>query len=602
MCCLLFIASLPVLAAPALVLSDVASQPLSGHFSSFQHKGAPLSLAEARDLHAQGAFRPLPADKGANFGITRDEIWLHARLTTEQIPPRWLLEVAHASLDVVDVYLLDAAGRQRHQHSGDLLAFNQRPVPHRNLVFDLALASATEYSLFLRVRSQGTLSVPVTLWQPAALAQSDQYQYTLLSIYYGLLAGMVLYNLFLFFTLRERLYLIYVAFVGLLGLGQAGLAGFTGQFLWPDNALLTHLSPTAGVSAAGVFGCLFVQRFLGQTPRRMRLHWIMPLLCISFLLIFICTLFWSYFLAAVAVNLTALTFAFFALLLGFAALRQGQPGARFFVLAWLSLLLGMMVLALHNLGILPSNLLTTNAMLIGSALEMVLLSVALGDRINSIQRAQDAAQQQALADNQRMLVALRESELALESRVLQRTRALEQANQALQDSQVLLEQQASHDDLTGLANRKLLADRLQGAMARARRQGKPLALLVLDLDRFKLVNDSFGHSAGDQLLQQVARRLRAGLREMDTIARVGGDEFVILVEEVEDLDRLELLKARLAEWVTEPVSLADGQQVSVGVSIGMALYPRDAEDADTLFNTADKAMYTAKKDTTDASC
>lgn len=322
----------------------------------------------------------------------------------------------------------------------------------------------------------------------------------------------------------------------------------------------------------------------------------MPGLGGLFVLIFLCTLFWSYYLAALAVNLAALTFAVVALLLGVVSFYQGRPGARFFVLAWISLLVGMVVLALHNLGFLPSNLLTTNAMLIGSGLEMVLLSLALGDRINAIQRQQDQLQQQALEENRRMVKALRESEQVLETRVMQRTEALEQANAALKASQVQLEQQASHDDLTGLANRKLLADRLDSAMARSRRFGKPFALLVLDLDKFKLVNDQHGHSAGDELLRQIARRLREGLREMDTVARVGGDEFVVLVEQIEDAATLPALMEKLQQLVTRPVTLPSGQQVAVGVSIGLAVFPRDATDSDALFNAADRAMYQAKAD------
>ncbi|SDU07264.1 diguanylate cyclase [Halopseudomonas salegens] len=580
----------------SLALNDVPSQALSAHVKVLRNPGTPLTLDEARESYRQGRFQALMAGQGTNFGITRDEVWLQLDFSTSRIPSRWLLEVAHPSLDVLDFYLAGPDGDFQQQHTGDLVAFNQRPVAHRNLIVEWELASHAEYRLFVRARSQGTLSIPLKLWQPDAIWSHDQGTYTLLSLYYGLLLGMMLYNLFLFLALREPLYLAYVAFVGLLGIGQAGLAGFTGQFIWPDNALLTHLSPTGGVSAAGIFGCIFVQRFLGQTPRSLRLQWLMPALGVVFVFIFFCTLFWSYYLAALAVNVAALTFAVIALLLGAVSFYQGRPGARFFVLAWVSLLIGMVILALHNLGFFPSNLLTTNAMLIGSGLEMVLLSLALGDRINAIQRAQDQAQQQALVENRRMVAALRESEQVLESRVLHRTEALEQANAELLLSKAQLEQQANHDDLTGLANRKLLADRLQSAMARSRRLGKPFALLVLDLDKFKLVNDRFGHSAGDELLRQIAGRLRDGLRESDTIARVGGDEFVVLVEQVDDPASLPALHDKLQRLVTTVVDLPDGQQAAVGVSIGQALFPDDAGDSDALFNVADRAMYQAKTD------
>jgi GGDEF domain-containing protein len=397
----------------------------------------------------------------------------------------------------------------------------------------------------VRAASSGTLSVPVNLWQPDALWANDQISYALLSCYFGLLAGLMMYNLFLFLSLRDKLYLVYVAFIGFLALGQAGLAGLTGQFIWPNNALLTHLSPTGGVSLAGIFGAYFVHGFLGSTPRALRLQWVMPLLGMMFAISFISTLFISYFVGAVLVNITSLLFALSALFMGGVSLYHGQPGARFFVLAWVSLLLSILVMALHNLGVLPSNGFISNALMFGSAAEMLLLSLALADRINSLQRLQDRAQQEALKVNREMVDALRESERQLESRVTARTAELEQANDELTRNKALLEEQANHDALTGLANRKLLKDRLLGAQVRSQRNQKSFALLVIDLDRFKQVNDRFGHIAGDEVLIQVSKRLQAHLREVDTIARIGGDEFVVILESVRSRDTIRVLQGHL---------------------------------------------------------
>ena len=241
LCVLLAVLASSGVAASPLVVANEPSTELSAQVGVLRHGGEPLSLDEARQRFQQGEFQPAASVQGTNFGITRDEVWLQLDFTTAEIAPRWFLEVAHPSLDVLDVYLAGPEGKFQHQRSGDLVAFNARPVPHRNLVFEWQLAPQAEYQLFVRARSEGTLSIPMTLWQPDALWAHDQTNYVLLSLYYGLLLGLMLYNLFLFFALREPLYLAYVAFVGLLGLGQAGLAGFTGQFIWPDNALLTHL-------------------------------------------------------------------------------------------------------------------------------------------------------------------------------------------------------------------------------------------------------------------------------------------------------------------------------------------------------------------------
>ena len=163
---------------------------------------------------------------------------------------------------------------------------------------------------------------------------------------------------------------------------------------------------------------------------------------------------------------------------------------------------------------------------------------------------------------------------------------------AVKRSEAELAHQALHDPLTGLANRTLLRDHLQGALARASRRPGTLAVLFLDLDRFKLVNDSLGHDAGDQLLREVAARLQALVRAGDTVARLGGDEFVVLTEDLVDLDEPVRLARRIKEAFTAPVAIG-ASEVFTSASIGIAVADHDS-DADGLLRDADAAMYLAK--------
>lgn len=151
-----------------------------------------------------------------------------------------------------------------------------------------------------------------------------------------------------------------------------------------------------------------------------------------------------------------------------------------------------------------------------------------------------------------------------------------------------------HDSLTRLPNRVLLLDRTEQALSQAVRNGNRAALLFLDLDGFKGINDRLGHLAGDHVLEAVAERLSGCVRESDTVARLGGDEFVILLPVVKSVRDVEKLAAKLLAALSEPVVLSDGQ-AKVGVSIGIALYPRDGETSDELLTAADEAMYDAKK-------
>ncbi|HNJ83108.1 MAG TPA: EAL domain-containing protein [Piscinibacter sp.] len=165
---------------------------------------------------------------------------------------------------------------------------------------------------------------------------------------------------------------------------------------------------------------------------------------------------------------------------------------------------------------------------------------------------------------------------------------------ALKQAEEQLRHMALHDVLTGLPNRRLLAESLEGALARAQRHGHRLALLFLDLDRFKLVNDTLGHAAGDELLGEVARRLRAAVRQEDLIARLGGDEFTVVLEELQHPDNAAHLARKLIEAVARPMQLC-GRELTPSTSVGIAIYPDDARSAADLSKAADAAMYRAKQ-------
>lgn len=160
------------------------------------------------------------------------------------------------------------------------------------------------------------------------------------------------------------------------------------------------------------------------------------------------------------------------------------------------------------------------------------------------------------------------------------------------------EYRAQHDDLTGLPNRMLFHDRLEVSLAQARRQGDRVAVMFIDLDRFKRINDSLGHDVGDGLLQQVAVRLRRALREEDTVARLGGDEFAVLLHDATKPSDARIVGEKILEVFSTPVTV-DERALTVGASVGVAMYPEDGDDPDTLLKHADIAMYRAKGRTQD---
>ena len=263
------------------------------------------------------------------------------------------------------------------------------------------------------------------------------------------------------------------------------------------------------------------------------------------------------------------------------------------LLAWAARVAGLLAYLLRFLDLLPGNFYTVYGVQVGTGIEMVLLSVALADRINVMKREKEEAQAQALALSQR-------SERELESLVQQRVGEVQQLNRVLQAEIVdrrraedALFEMAHHDALTSLPNRLLLKDRFELAVAQAARSDTLVALLMMDLDGFKRVNDTLGHDAGDRVLIAVANILRATVRTTDTVARLGGDEFVVLLGSLREADEAARVTAKSLQAVAAAAQIGK-PALGVTVSIGVALFPQDGKTLDALLRCADYAMYRAK--------
>ena len=189
----------------------------------------------------------------------------------------------------------------------------------------------------------------------------------------------------------------------------------------------------------------------------------------------------------------------------------------------------------------------------------------------------------------------------LEATVRERTVLLERANAELerdirrrQELEEELRTMACTDTLTGLANRAFILPHVQRRIDAARREGRPLALMLLDFDRFKHINDTHGHAAGDEVLRSFAQRVQQVCRGSDVVARLGGDEFLVACEGFQTPAQVLQLAQRLAQLFDEPVAVGE-LRLTVGVSVGVALFPQHADDFDGVFAAADAAMYQAKQ-------
>lgn len=526
------------------------------------------------------------ARRDLNFGYSQAVLWLRLAVqSTATEEQHWQIEFDYPTLDHVELFQR-RAGVLLHQQGGDAIAYSARSHAHRNPLFSLRLAPGETRSLYFRAHSQGSLSLSPRIWQSAAFAPHSEAQYLGLGLYFGLLLALAGYNLLLFGALRERPYLLYVLFIGSFAASMLHFNGLAAQYLWREPLPFGQHLMALSTTLTAAFAALFARSFLDTRSSTPLWHRSLGLLGSSELLVAIALLALPAALAAQISTGVAILNAQLLLAYGLYGWRRHLPGSGLFLCAWGLLLAGALLLALRSFALLPANGFTLHALQISSSLALLLLSLALATRFNE-QRRQTSARQQATMDAQQVnMDALQAQELRLEQRVKERTDELAAANERLCAL-------ALHDPLTGLANRTALKQHLEQALQRSRRQARPLALMLLDLDGFKPVNDRLGHEAGDQVLLQVAQNLLSCARETDLVARLGGDEFVLICEDVRGEEHARQLAERFLQAVGAPLQL-DEEWLSIGASIGIVLTLGDALDITQLLRRADIAMYQAK--------
>lgn len=581
-----------IVAYPAFA-GTVTLDPQSGRFDLapavdyIEDPTGHMSIDDAAGPAYKKLYRAAPSRHGdISFGLSASTYWLRVDVGNGSPRRDWLLEVGYPALDQIEFYVRGPDGAFKVQRFSDRVPFSERVYPHRNAVFPLALSQGETQTLYLRVSSEGPLTVPLRVWDSNGFAAHDHASFATVLIYLGMHLALSLYNLLLFASIRERVYLIYAVAAAVLCVAVTAYSGLASQYLWPDSPEWGNLAPLASLALTCCFGIPFMRDFLKTwttMPREDRYYkWLLAWQCAVVAGVFLL----PYRIAVATLAFTAIAMFVFFISGGVTACKRHLPGARYFLLAWGVLGASTVLFALWAMGVVPSNALTANALQYGSAVEMLLLAFALADRINIMRREKDLAQQ-------KMVEMFKATERELAAGIEARTVELELANKKLTARERELEALVRQDPLTGLANRIQLADRVDHALALRKRDKGMLAMLLIDLDQFKPVNDSYGHGVGDELLRAVGQRFKTLVRETDTVARLGGDEFVILLENVPDPVAVVSVTQKLVDAASEPFHI-NGLELKIGASVGAAFYPQDGTTLDRLLEKADSSMYEVK--------
>ena len=381
---------LPMLVSAVDFDEATQSLPLGRVMQVFEDVDGQATLADviARD----GLFRNHEKDS-LNAGYSHSAFWLKVDLSylpqNPNIHRTWLLELAYPPMDHIDLYLADASGNYRlAERTGDALPFDSRQIKENNYLFELNFSPGQSQTVYLRLASQGSVQAPLTLWSAQAYLEQQPVRIYILGLIYGVLLGMLVYNLFIYLSVRDTSYLYYIFYIASFGLYQLSVNGAAVQYFWPNNPWWANAATPFLIGSAAFFGCQFARTFLHTASHSRWLDRALMLLMAVGVLVMVLALTTSY---AVSLRLaTGLALAFIVTIFtsGVVAWVRGLRVARYFVIAWSAFLLGGLVNTLMVLGYLPNVFLTMYASQIGSAIEVGLLSLALADRINAMRDLQ----------------------------------------------------------------------------------------------------------------------------------------------------------------------------------------------------------------------
>jgi len=537
-------------ASPLRLENLPQGQSLTGQVQVLADPGGQADLSAV--LASQGFTQP-----GEVLRTLGDHQVLWLRVQVQQPDPQgdWLLVFPSTAMHALAFHgPFNEAGEALAPpvYTGLSQPYGSRPLASERYAQRIRLPAPGVYTVYLRVQTNTAKTLNLQIWDTARYLAGRPQKLLFDGLCYGVLLALVLYNLALVRGWRDRSTVYYVLSGVAAFLTLATYNGHTAHYLWPDSPWWIERSYVLAPALWVGFSALFGAEFLAEESA---LRW--PGLVAVKSALVACT-------AAILVSgvagwmevaqniLEASAVAGVLLLMGLSFLRwrRGSQSAIWYLAGRLVLFSFVLLTVVISRGWINLPFWLANGLQFGVCAETVVFALALSARVRELQM-------------QRAELRIHAEQMALV---------------------------AATDPLTGLANRHGLEQAAEGLLGRPGQQ----ALLMIDLDRFKPINDSLGHEVGDQVLVEVAARLRRAVRESDVVARLGGDEFVLLLAQVQDRTQLEALARRLVQGLSEPMVWGE-TRVQVGASVGVALPPGDGRALRDLMLAADEAMYRAKR-------
>lgn len=380
-------------------------------------------------------------DETPNFGNTKNSIWIKFAITNQSPQDRIYMELAHPYWDTCNLYTYTDRGMELVNEFSSQQPFFTRSLDHVNPSFILSQAIGSTQTYYLKLNASDQAIVPILFYYNKGFLDSVLLREILYGLLFGILVSMMLYNLFIYFSVKEQTYLYYVGYLLFTVLTQATLFGYSFKYLWPHAPQFNHHAFIIFPAFVGYFGIMFARSFLHSKVNNPWLDTAIQSGFIIYTAAIVFRLLGQDYLSYRMVDIGGITVAVLGFVIALKQAMKGNRPARFFLIAWSVFIVGLILFALRNLNVLPYNNVTNYTLQMGTAIEVLLLSIALADKINELKKQQAKSQQEALLSQAEALRVSKENQriisqqnIILEKKVSERTKELKEANQVLENT------------------------------------------------------------------------------------------------------------------------------------------------------------------------
>ena len=520
--------------------------PLGLHAAYFKENGAALNISQAIANYRDKNFTP-GSSPVFSFGIGSKPVWIAFEVdnkTNAALVRR--LSVETSWLDKLDVYFLNGNTIESYYKLGDAQPFSDRPTKNRFFDIDHAFGPGIS-QVFIRVETTDPMVVPIYLRTPDAATDAGRFQNYSYGFVYGFLLALMAYNAMLYAGLRSRRYIYYAIYLAAFVLMNFAYTGHGFAFFWPNHPGFQLWIIPFLMLIYGMSGFLFASSFMNTRINFPRMHRAIIRTSAFFaLLLLVLFVMGENVLHMKTAFVFGVVFPMLMLLLGVLAIRSGYKPAWYFLFGAIAAMTGALLTTLAVSGIIAFNVYTYRAVEVGMLADAVLLALAL----------------------------------AYQFRVNQ-------------TEKLVAERMARIDPLTGLNNRRAFYEVTKPIWGNALRNRRDVSVILFDIDKFKTINDNYGHAAGDEVLVAIASMLAQSAREGDVVARWGGEEFILFLPET-NLDAAIAMAERLRVAISEKRMMHAKGEISFTASFGVAQRSESCASIEELTSVADKCLYQSK--------